>query len=325
MNNKLTVAALILIGICATGSPFQAQEKKAPITKAEILAALKQGPERRSSQGDLAEEISVRGLGFKLDDAILEEFRQAGAKSFLLEAIRRTAAPRLQQATPQAPSNPQGNAPASPSSGSPSQPVAEARDPLEDATPEEREAALAKLPLIEQARWHSLEYMDELPNFSVTQLVSRYEKTSEDRDWKLLDTLEIELSYRIKEGEKFKLLKVNGAAAKTTYEQLGGSTSTGEFGLLLGALFSPASHAQFTEIKTEKYRGYATAVFDFRVKKVDSTSYITDKITGKSMVAGYTGTVWIDKESKKVLRVELSHEQIPTSFPVSLAENAVEY
>lgn len=325
MKNKLTPVLLLLFAFGAVGWTGHGQQKMGPLSKAEILTLLKQTPERRSSQGDLAEEIAERGLSFKPDERTIEEFRQAGAKAFLLEAIRRAGgiASQPQTQTPASASSPaslkpDGQAPL------PTSPPDVDR-PVGDLSPEEREAALARLPLLEQARWHALEYLEELPNFTVTQIVTRYERTPETRDWKLLDKLEIELTYRVKEGEKFKLLKVNGSPARTTYEKIDGSTSTGEFGLMLGALFSPSSHAEFKQLKNEVYSGHPTVVFDFRVKKVDSTSYIVDKTSGKSLIAGYTGTVWIDTESKKVLRVELSHENIPASFPISLAENAVEY
>ena len=97
-----------------------------------------------------------------------------------------------------------------------------------EMTPEEREAALSKLPIIEQARWHAMEFIDELPNFTVTEIVSRYERSPQFRDWKLVDTLEIELTYRIKEGEKARLVKINGKPTTATYEKMDGSTSTGD-------------------------------------------------------------------------------------------------
>lgn len=309
MTKKLALAVLFLLGLSATGSITPGQENKAPMTRSEILSTLKKAPELRASQGDLAAEITQRGVAFVVDDRVIEEFQQAGAKSFVLEAIRRAAEvasrPKLQAPAASAP------------------PVAQ---PVErEFTPEERAAALARLPLLEQARWHALDYVEELPNFTVTQIVSRYEQSPPSREWKLRDTLEIELTYRVKDGEMHKLVKVNGVPAKQTYEALGGSTSTGEFGSLLGAVFHPDSKAEFKELKREVYNGHATVVFDFRVKTVHSQSQITDKDTGRAVVAGYSGSVWIDTESKRVLRIEVAHENMPPGFPVTLAENAVEY
>jgi len=314
MNKRISVVIAVLLSLTCVALITSAQQKKAPFSKAELLTLLKQAPEHRRTQADLSDEITERGLAFKLDDSALEEFRQAGAKGFLLDTIRRAGGLVPPQPTSPAQSNP----------GEPATTPARDDGPRE-MTPEEREAALAKLPLLEQARWHAMEFVEELPNFTVTETVSRYERTPSTRDWKLIDTLEIELTYRVKEGEKAKLVKVNGKPATTSFEKVDGSTSTGEFGLMLAALFSPSSQAEFKQLRTETYRGRQATVFDFRVKKVNSTSVIQDKASGQSITPGYSGSVWIDNEAKKTLRIELSHDDIPASFPVSLAEDSVDY
>lgn len=318
-KTSLTATALLLA--LSLSWIVSSQQKKPSLAKAELLALLKQAPEHRSGQADLADEITERGLAFKLDEQTLDEFRQAGAKGFLLDAIRRAGG----LTTPTQPSNPAPTPPVG-------EPAQEERPRLRDRdeapremTPEEREAARAKLPLLEQARWHAMEFVEELPNFMVTEIVSRYERTPQSRDWKLVDTLEIELTYREKEGEKARLVKINGKPTVTTFEKVDGSTSTGEFGMMLAGLFSPATQADFKEVRKETYGGRQSTVFDFRVKKVNSRSTITDKGSGREITPGYSGTVWIDNESRRTLRIEVSHDDIPTSFPVSLAENSVDY
>jgi hypothetical protein len=295
------LAALLSCALIAIDT--RGQESRPPLSKSEIIAGLRASGAARRSQGDLAAEVEERGISFKADEATMEELRRAGARSFLIDAIRRAGAPgpRPQTAPPATlPSTPQSDE-------------------------ETREAALTRLPLIEQVRYHALKYVEELPNFTVKQIVQRYERTPTTRDWQLQDTLEIELTYHDREGEKFKLLRVNGAPAKSSYEALGGSTSTGEFGSLLGALFAPRSQATFREVRREKFRHRATVVFEFKVRTAHSTSQLTDKSSGRSVTSGYQGTLWIDEAEKRVLRIEVSHEEIPPGFPITLAENAVEY
>lgn len=320
MRRTTLIISTLLVAL-SVYAIVSAQQKKPPLTKTELVAMLKQAPEHRSGQADLADEITERGLAFKLDEKTLEELKEAGAKGFLLDAIRRAGG----GATPT-----QSSIPSTPSTVS--EPAQEERPRLRDReeapremTPEEREAALARLPLLEQARWHAMEFVDELPNFTVTEIVSRYERTPQSRDWKLVDTLEIELTYRVKEGEKARLVKINGKPATTTFEKVDGSTSTGEFGMMLAGIFSPATQTAFREVRKEVYGGRQSTVFDFKVKKVNSRSTITDKGSGQEITPGYSGTVWIDLESKRTIRIELSHDDIPTSFPVSLAENSVDY
>jgi hypothetical protein len=320
MRKTTLVAIAFLLALSVTWIT-SAQQKKSPLTKAELLTLLKQAPEHRSGQADLADEITERGLAFKLDEKTLDELRQAGAKGFLLDAIRRAGG----LTTPTQSANP-GTTPPVTEPGQEERPRLRDRDEApREMTPEEREAALARLPLLEQARWHAMEFIDELPNFTVTEIVTRYERTPQSRDWKLVDTLEIELTYRVKEGEKARLVKINGKPTTTTFEKVDGSTSTGEFGMMLAGLFSPATQADFKEVRKEVYGGRPSTIFDFRVKKVNSRSTITDKGSGQEITPGYSGTVWIDNESKRTLRIEVSHDDIPASFPVSLAENSVDY
>ena len=179
--------------------------------------------------------------------------------------------------------------------------------------------------MLEQARIHALQFAEELPNFIVTQTVTRYLQSPDTRDWELQDKLEVELTYQVEKGEVFKLLRVNGAPARQSYEELGGSTSTGEFGSILAGLFWPQAKAEFKEVKRETFRGRATVVYDFKVRRANSTTQLTDKNSGQKTMAGYSGSVWIDTECKCVLRFEDSADEIPAGFPVSLSENAIEY
>jgi hypothetical protein len=318
---KIKVIVIAFVLAAGASGMVSAHQKKAPLTKPELLALLKQAPEHRGGQADVADEITERGLAFKLDEKTLDECRQAGARGFLLDAIRRAGG----LTTPTPSSGPAPSPPVSEPQADDSPRLRTRDEGPKEMTPEEREAALARLPLLEQARWHAMEFIDDLPNFTVTEIVSRYERTPQSRDWKLIDTLEIELTYRVKEGEKAKLMKVNGKPATTTFENVDGSTSTGEFGLMLAGLFNPGTQADFKEIRREAYRGRQATIFDFRVKKVNSRSTISDKGSGQSITPGYSGTVWIDNDSKRTLRIELSHEDIPASFPVSLAEDSVDY
>jgi len=306
MRKKITFAACLLWALSAAAGPGLGQEHKAPFTKEEILRLLKPVPGERYEQGDLAAEIAQRGVAFPVDERTLNELRRAGARSFLLEAIQQAARPADQ---PQLKPNPAGEA----------QLTKEADRP---AAPAE---APAQLPLLEQARSHASAFVEELPNFIVTQSVTRYRQTPERKDWQLEDKLEVELTYRVKEGEHFKLVSLNGKPTQLTYEALGGATSTGEFGSMLGALFAPQSQAAFKEVRRELFRGHQTVVFDFKVKKGNSSSQITDKTSGRTITTAYQGSVWIEADTGRVLRIEQSAEDIQRGFPITLAENAVDY
>jgi hypothetical protein len=283
----LTICILL-----ASGLPAVAWQATQPLTKQEILSRLREAEAHRLSQADLAAEINQRGIAFAVDERTLDEFRRAGGRSFVLETIKQAG---KNQGRPQVSDPELTNEPAKPVS------------------------------LLEEARQHALEFAEELPNFIVTQLVTRYVRTPENKDWQLDDKLEIEVTYRVGKGEEFQLLRVNGVPARQTYEQIGGSTSTGEFGSLLAAIFLPRSKAEFKEVKRETFQGRPTVVYDFKVRRANSNSSISDRNTGARTVAGYSGSLWIDTETRRVLRIESSHDEIPAGFPITLSENAVDY
>ena len=311
MKKKIALVALILFGFVAISQAGFGQEKQPPLSKDEIIQLLKQTG-RRLSQGDIAGEIAQRGIAFKVDEPVLEELRQAGARAVLLDEIKR-AGGKAEPPRPRLLTTAE------------SQVSAEEVERAAAAEAKARAEAFAKLPLIEQARVHALDYAEDLLDFTVTQFVTRYERPPGAQDWKLQDKLEIELSYRVKGGEKFKLVKLNGAPTKITYEDLSGATSTGEFVLTLVSLFDRRSQAEFKEVRREVFRGHQTVVFDFKVKKANSQSQIVDKISGQTIIAGYQGSIWIDIETQRALRIEESSVDIPRSFPITLSENAVEY
>ncbi|HKF55068.1 MAG TPA: hypothetical protein VKJ45_06480, partial [Blastocatellia bacterium] len=142
---------------------------------------------------------------------------------------------------------------------------------------------------------------------------------------RIQDRLNVQLTYRADKGEEYKLVSIDGKPARQSYDQLGGSTSAGEFGSFLASLFAPSSRAQFVEIKHDTFRNRDTIIYDFSVKKVNSTVQITDKDQNRSIITGYKGSLWIDAETKQVLRVESTSFDIAPGFPITLAENSVEY
>src|SRR5262249_60350260 len=109
--------------------------------------------------------------------------------------------------------------------------------------------------------------MEDRWNVVGTQIVTRCVRTPEKKDWQQQDKLGIELSYRMKTGEQFKLVRYNDKPTTMSYDQLKGATSTGEFGSMLGALYAQQSQAEFKEVRRETFHGHQTVIYDFRVKK----------------------------------------------------------
>src|SRR5262249_40623399 len=89
MNSKSVFVVVILMISFLGGSARAGQDAKR-FTKSEILSLIKEaesGP-HEVSQGDIAVEVQRRGVDFAVDDRTLDEFRRAGARSFLLNSIK---------------------------------------------------------------------------------------------------------------------------------------------------------------------------------------------------------------------------------------------
>jgi hypothetical protein len=330
MRKQIVLATFLLLTCCVFGGNGVGREAKKPFAKQEILRLLKPTPGTRYEQGDLTGEIAQRGIAFPVDEKTLDKLRKAGARSFVIYAIQKAAqnaAPKQTQEQPQSQNRPAAEAPTS--DARPHLQGQSSPDSLSTATEESPQNApkidVAKLPLLDQARYHAAEFMDDLPNFVVTQIVTRSVRTPKKKDWQRQDKLEIELSYRAKTGEQFKLVRYNDKPTQMTYDQLKGATTTGEFGSILGALFSPQSQAEFKEVRRETFHRHQTVIYDFRVRKAFSSNTITDVNSGRTVTTAYSGSVWIDTESGRTLRIEQSSEDIQPGFSITLAKRAVEY
>ena len=198
MLPKWIIVVFLLLSLEVSSGPVLGQDNKMPFTKDELLRLLKPVPGKRLEQGDLAGEIEARGISFKADEATLAEFRKAGARAFVIDAIqqaeREASRPKL---LPNTPAETLSNA------------SSDVKAPVVQTEP----------PLLEKARRHAAQFIDELPNFIVTQFITRSIRPPGQKDWQAEDKLEVELTFQEKAGEKFKLLKLNNKATSQTYEK----------------------------------------------------------------------------------------------------------
>jgi hypothetical protein len=287
------------------------------LTRADIFARLKAAARHESEQGDLAAEIAARGIDFEITDALISELHRAGAKSIVIDAILRARKIAPSASDPHQPAPPPENIDRSSNSN--------ANADADSKIDEDNARALAALPFIEQARYYALSYTQDLPNFVVNQRVHRFTRDPATSQWRPRDILDLEVSYEVKSGEHYKLRAIDGRSTNKSYEDVGGASSAGEFGSILVALFAQKSKAQFKPGPTDKIDGRLARVYDFRVPTATSDNQITETRTGQTITTGYRGSVWIDQETKRILRIEQSADDIPANFPITVAESAVDY
>ena len=140
--------------------------------------------------------------------------------------------------------------------------------------------------------------------------------------WRAQDVVSLEVVYD-KNGEHYRNLAINGKPVKKNINELSGAWSTGEFGTVLMNLFSPGTAAEFRHRKDSRSGGRDAYVYDFEVDHEHSRWHIS--VPSQSVLPAYRGSVWIDKETGRVLRIEMEARHLPLEFPMDKIELATDY
>ncbi|MFN7994930.1 MAG: hypothetical protein U0Q18_15090 [Bryobacteraceae bacterium] len=176
--------------------------------------------------------------------------------------------------------------------------------------------------IIEQTREQSGSFLEGLPNYVCQEYMTRYVSQTHIVSWQPQDIVSTDLVYE--DGrESYKNVSVNGKLTKKGIEDLPGAWSTGEFGTVLADVFSPATAADFRYRKESRSGGRLAYMFDFTVAREHSHWKVM--VASQLISPSYRGSVWIDKETKRVLRIEMQATRIPEAFPSDKVESATDY
>ena len=179
--------------------------------------------------------------------------------------------------------------------------------------------------VINAMREYSLNYSGSLPDFVCKQVTRRYLDPLGHENWRSSDVLVSKLSYA-EQKEHYEVILANGQAVLNRgIESFGGTTSTGEFGSLLKYIFDPKSDAEFHWDRWGRVRGHVTHVFSFMVDQAHSKWGIFDGESKQEVVPAYNGFVFVDRDTSQVLRVFMQSIDIPSSFPIQLAQTQLDY
>ncbi|MGB2751783.1 MAG: hypothetical protein WBC19_06970 [Pyrinomonadaceae bacterium] len=278
---------------------FQAAfAQTAPLTQAEyvkMLYALQKAPETKA---DIIEALRKRGIDFVLTDGIRSLTRSKGANDEELKRALEEAGRRKQ-------------------------------DPEGAKLPSAKDAS----EVLENARKNTLEAVEEMPDFVVKQQVQRSWAFAGTGSYKNLDRLVVAVSYRTTGEEDYRLLSMNGILqndpkAKSSYEEAGGTSSTGEFVTMLAIIFKPENETKFTLSDSDFIRQRKALVFDFetiREKAQEKIAYSSGSGSPATTVSGIKGRVWIDRKDGRVLRIESEATEIPVTFPITSAKRIIDY
>ncbi len=199
-----------------------------------------------------------------------------------------------------------------------------------EGTPTETEAPTPPAPsreeqdrIIEQVREYARSYTERLPDFICTQVTRRFGDPSGLEMWRQLDTITARVSY-FEDHEDYQVVLIDNRPVELGMREVGGATSTGEFGTMLRQLFEDRTDADFRWVRWGKLRGRPAHVYEYRVARSRSQWSITYEDREHTIV-GYQGLLFVDEEAPQVLRLTVRATEIPSSFPVQAANTVLDY
>jgi hypothetical protein len=181
---------------------------------------------------------------------------------------------------------------------------------------------VASQDLIERTKDWAQTFTNGLPNFVCQQMTTRYVEQSRSSGWQALDIVSAKVVFEDGK-EDYKEITVGGKRTNKNMLELGGSTSTGEFASTLRSLFAPGERAEFKLYQSTTISGTPAAIYDFKVPLATSGWFIN--VGGQSLRPAYSGSVWIEKDTAQVRRIEMQADNVPRDFPLDSIEWAVDY
>lgn len=177
---------------------------------------------------------------------------------------------------------------------------------------------------LEAVRAYVRSYYQDLPDYTCVQETNgRLNREFEPADFisngtvrvppgpdHVLSEIEEELSF-VGGKESYKVTGVNGSrAANITHEQVGPTTSTGEYGSLLRHIFDPDTGTSFQSAAPTKLQGRGMNVFTFSVPQAKGYAIYNGDLKREFLVA-YQGSVYADAETNAVMRITMKCVDFP--------------
>ncbi|MES1258605.1 MAG: hypothetical protein ABUS51_09245, partial [Acidobacteriota bacterium] len=176
-------------------------------------------------------------------------------------------------------------------------------------------------PVISDARSAAASFTSELPNFLVQQTTTRYTGSRYIDTWRAMDVVTADVASQDGK-EDYRNIRVNGRP--TTRPEDSGSWSTGEFQITLEDILSPMTSATFRRTGEDRIAGRPTYVYSLTVEQPRS-HWVLVAQSGRKYSPAYKGSIWIDKETGRTLRIEQQAVGLPRDFAYDKAESALEY
>jgi hypothetical protein len=190
-------------------------------------------------------------------------------------------------------------------------------------------------PVIDGARDAAAAFMRSLPDYIVKRTTTRYRGNRANTSapainvgmWHQGDTVSGDVA-AVQGKEVYTNIIINGKPAKNLPS--GGAWSAGEFSSQVLTILSPERAARFTHQREESIRNRPAYRYDFEVDESHSVwnlaaAHVPGAPAPESYTTAYGGEIWIDKETRQVLRIEMSARDLPKWFPLDSTEMITDY
>jgi hypothetical protein len=301
----------LLACLLAIGALAMSQTK--PLTVQELIAFVKNNQqlikEGKSTDKETAKWLATAKLSEKLDESVIEDLQGAGVGHETIKALERLR-DQSQSLT-----------------------AANLQPPLPD-DPIPIPSSVEQGKILDEVREYVMNYDSGLPDFICLEVETRRAaakpgtlrggRAGSDPSFQTQDVITSKLTYFKHKEEKTPIL--NGSKPiNTSYDNLGGSTSTGDFAIMLRTVFEPGTQARFEWSRWTTLRRRLTMVFSFHVSQERSQWSIEDRDVKRRIIPAYSGEIFVDNENRTVTRLVQKAEDIPVDFPIRRAESLLDY
>jgi hypothetical protein len=267
---------------------------------AQLVMFIRSSVELKQPDVKVAEYLRKVKLTDKLDDRTIEDLQSQGAGPRTVAALRELgeASASLRAAPPPAP-----------------KPV---------YVPPPPPSSIEQAKIIDEAREYAINYTKQLPNFICVQVTRRdFDPSGTGNNWYHADTITARLSYNGFENYEV-ILHNNQPVSNASMRQFGGTTSEGEFGSMMKEIFEPETHTQFSWDHWGKLRGRKTYVFAYDVQQ-EFSKYHVEADEKLSIVPAYRGLIYIDEDTKMVVKIVMTPYDMPATFPIHDITSSLDY
>jgi hypothetical protein len=176
--------------------------------------------------------------------------------------------------------------------------------------------------IIQEARMEAARFTEGLPNFMAKQYTNRYFSQTWPARWQKIDEVTADVAC-VDGKEEYKNIQVNGSPVDRAPERTG-TWSTGEFSTTLEDVLAIPTAAKFKRRGDDRIESRPAVVFDYTVAQPNS-HWVLVAPDGRQYKPAYDGAIWVDKETRRVLRIEQRTVSVPQDFPLLKAETVVTY